>query len=218
MNFKKLCAAALAAIGVLTFVSCGNTDTAPNGDKCAEKGAELYAEGKYSEALASYLEAEISGIEDFGTAELYSSIGNCYYKRGEYDKCIEYQLRCLDADPEYFNGWVNLGVAYRKSGDRDKALKCYETALNYDPYNSSSIPLYISLGSLYIEFGKPISAIEYLETAQAVYPETPDIYAYLAIAYKMAFEYEKSEEALATAQELGYTRIAEIQEQLNKLN
>ncbi len=212
MKLNRLCIAAALLFAALTLSSCGAT-----GDKSARTGKELYMQGSYSEALESLSAAEEKGVKSFNEAELYCYIGNCYFRLDDYEKCIDYQLKCLDVDPEYFNGWVSLGVAYKKSGDDDKAMTCYEVALNYDPENSESVALYISLGALYIEKGKPISSITYLEKAQVYYPESADIYAYLAIAYKMALEPEKSAEAFDKAKTLGYSKIDEIQEQLDKL-
>ena len=97
-------------------------------------------------------------------------------------------------------------------------MESYKKALEYDPENNASVPLYTSLGSIYIELDKPMSAISYLEKAREFYPEKSDIHAYLAIAYKMAFEPAKSAEALEKAKSLGYPKIDAIQEQLNKLN
>ncbi len=209
MNGKKLYFAAgmiLLVLSLLTFTSCGMS-----GDKTAAEGKKLYTAGSYAEALEKFTEAEEAGLKNFRAAELYYCMGNCFYHLENYGKCVE-------AEPEYFSGWVSLGVAYRKIGERDKAMECYQTALKYDPHNSDSAALYISLGSLSIELGKPMSAIDYLESAQEIFPESADVYAYLAIAYKMALEPEKSAEALAKAQALGYSKIDEINDRLAKLD
>lgn len=216
-RLSRVISLAAAALIAMTFVSCGST-----GDKSARNGKALYKEGSYTEALESLTEAEEKGVKTFDEAELYNYMGNCCYQLGDYDKSIDYQLKCLDADPEYFGGWVNLGVAYRKSGNNDKAMTCYEVALNYDPGNAAeSGLLYLSLGALYIEQGKPISAVTYLEKAQKFYTggnESATVYAYLSIAYKMALEPEKSAEAFDKADALGYPKMDEIQAQLDKID
>ena len=210
MNGKKLYFAAgmiLLVLSLLTFTSCGMS-----GDKTAAEGKKLYTAGSYAEALEKFTEAEEAGLKNFRAAELYYCMGNCFYHLENYGKCVDYQLKCVEAEPEYFSGWVSLGVAYRKIGERDKAMECYQTALKYDPHNSDSAALYISLGSLSIELGKPMSAIDYLESAQEIFPESADV------AYKMALEPEKSAEALAKAQALGYSKIDEINDRLAKLD
>ncbi len=180
-----------------------------------------YRTGDYEKSIEYHnkcLVAERTRADSPTNAELLSDIGNCWYQLGDYEKCIEYQLECLDNDPEYFKGWYNLGAAYRKMGDKDNAMKSFEKALEYDPKNTESVSLYVSLGSIYIELGKPISSITYLEKSLEHYPDNDDAYAYLAIAYKMAFEPAKSAESLEKAKALGYPKIDAIQEQLNKLN
>ncbi|MCM1022570.1 MAG: tetratricopeptide repeat protein [Prevotella sp.] len=208
-------AAVLTALTVsaAAFSSCGMS-----GDKTAAEGKKLYSSGSYEEALEQFSAAEEKGLKNFREAELYHCMGNCFYRLENYGTCIEYQRKCLDIDPEYFSAWVSLGVAYKKTGERDKAMECYQTALEYDPQNADSANLYISLGALFIETNKPISAAEYLEKAQEYYPESADIYAYLAIAYKLALEPEKSAEALEKARALGYSRIDEINDRLAKLD
>ncbi|MBQ8787276.1 MAG: tetratricopeptide repeat protein [Oscillospiraceae bacterium] len=214
MKLRKL-AVVLAVASALVFTACEST---PTGDKSARNGDSLYKEQKYTEALDSYFEAQERGVNVYKEEKLYAGIADCYCQLGEYEKSIEYYKKSLGIEAANFEALVNLGVSYRKTGDRDKAMESYETALKYDPKNNASVPLYTSLGSVYIEIDKPMSAINYLEKAREFYPEKADIHAYLAIAYKMAFEYAKSEESLAKAKELGYPKIDAIQEQLNKLN
>ena len=112
---------------------------------------------------------------------------------------------------------MTAGVCYSKLGRTDDALKTYEKALEYDPQNADSVGLYVSLGSLYISQNKPYTAIDYLEKASEIYPEQPAAHAYLAIAYAMAYEYDKSDEQLILASGYGYDRIDEIKERINEV-
>ncbi len=211
----RILAAVLAVGATLAFTACEST---PTGDKSARNGDSLYKEQNYTEALESYFTAQERGLNIYKEEKLYAGIAACYCQMGEYESSIEYYNKSLEIEPANFEAWVNLGVSYRKTGDRDKAMESYKKALEYDPENNASVPLYTSLGSVYIELDKPMSAINYLEKAREFYPEKADIHAYLAIAYKMAFEYAKSEESLDKAKALGYPKIDAIQEQLNKLN
>lgn len=213
MIIKRIAVIFFILIMTLSLSSCHLV----SGDKLARKGKEFYAAEEYSKAEDTFLQAEETGLKYFSYAELYYHIGNCRMKRDDVDGCIKYQLKALDNDPEYFRAWVSLGVAYRKTGDRDKAMECYETALEYDPQNANSAPLYISLGVVYLELDKPVSAVTYLEKAKEFRPGQADIYAFLALAYAMEIEPEKSDTAYAKALELGYPHMDQIQEQLDRL-
>lgn len=212
-RLKSFAALSAAAVMTLGMTSC----SLASGDKLARNGKDLYGGEQYSEAFASFTRAEEKGLKNFSEAELYYYMGNCCMKSEDCEKAIEYQLKSLESDPEYFGAWVSLGVAYRKNGDRGKALECYETALEYDPMTSESVPLYISLGMICIEMRKPVSAVEYLEKAQYLSPNQADIYAYLAVAYKMEIEPEKSESAYKKAQEMGYSKMEDIDKLLGEI-
>lgn len=208
MNIKKFAALFAAVIMVLTLTSC-------NADSAARKYKKMYTQGNYSEALDGFLGMDASKLKNFREEEYFHVIGNCYMQLGDYEKAIAYQKKCTNIAPNYFKAWVNMGFSYKHMGDKDKAFECYETALQYDPQNYA--PLYVSLGTCYIEKGKPVSAVEYLEKAQLLAPERADIYAFLSIAYAMEIEPEKSDKAYQMAEALGYPNMDKVREQINKI-
>lgn len=208
MNIKKFAAFFAAAVMALTLTAC-------NADSAARKYKKMYSQGNYSEALEGFLGMDSSKLKNFREEEYFHVIGNCYMQLGDYEKAIAYQEKCTDIAPNYFKAWVNMGFSYKRMGDKDKAFECYETALQYDPQNYA--PLYVSLGNCYIEKGKPVSAVEYLEKAQQLDPEKADTYAFLAIAYAMEIEPEKSDKAYQMAEALGYPNMDKVREQLNKI-
>lgn len=208
MNIKKLAVLSAAVIMALTLTAC-------NADGAVRKYKQLYSEGNYSEALEGLLDTDVSRLKNFREEEYYHIIGNCYMQLGVNEKAVLYQEKCTDIAPDYFKAWVNMGISYKRMGDDDKAFECYETALQYDPQNYA--PLYVGLGNCYIEMGKPVSAVEYLEKAHRLDPERADIYAFLAIAYAMEIEPEKSQEAYQTAEALGYPKLEEVRKQLDKI-
>ena len=52
---------------------------------------------------------------------------------GLYPEAIEGLFRAVQEDPEDVAAQVSLGVAFQRSGQHDRALACYETALKIDP-------------------------------------------------------------------------------------
>lgn len=208
INIKKFAALFAAVIIAMTLTAC-------NADGAARKYKKMYTQGNYSEALEGLLDMDASKLKNFKEEEYFHVIGNCYMQLGDYEKAIAYQEKCTNIAPNYFKAWVNMGFSYKRMGDKDKAFECFETALQYDPQNYA--PLYISLGTCYIEKGKPVSAVEYLEKAQQLTPEKADIYAFLAIAYAMEIEPAKSQEAYQMAEALGYPNMDKVREQLDKI-
>ena len=218
LEYKK-CVAAIAAAAVSAgmLTSCGKGEEVSYGDELVDEAVKLYDAEDYSSALDVLLQAEQTELKNTDNAVLYYYLGESYFKTGDYEKSIEAHSKALEISPDLFKSWVTTGVCYRKLGDRNKALEAYEKALEFDPVNGDSVGLYVSLGSVYISNGKPFTAIDYLEDAVTIYPEHAAAHAYLAIAYAMIFENEKSDEELALAEALGYTQGDEIRARIKEI-
>lgn len=73
------------------------------------------------------------------------------------------------------------------------------------------------MASLYISSNKPHTAIDYLEKAVEIYPEHPAAHAYLALAYAMEYEYDRSDEQFVLASAYGYGQIDVIKERIEEI-
>lgn len=208
MNIKKILPLFAAVILTLTLTAC-------NADSAARKYKKMYLNGNYSEALDGLLKTDKNDLKNFREEEYYHVIGNCYMQMGDYEKAVAYQKKCTDLVPGYFKAWANMGVSYKRMGEKEKAYECYDMALKCDTQNDANF--YVSLGVSYIERSKPVSAVEYLERAQKLDSERADVYGFLAIAYAMEIEPEKSQEAYQMAEALGYDKIEDVKRQLDKI-
>lgn len=207
-------AAAAAGMSALMLTSCGQYS---KDDNIVYSAIEEYDSGDYESALEQLQTADVEKFKAMKPENYYYYLGETYFKLGDYEESLNAHLHALKIKPTLFKSRVTAGVCYSKLGKMDDALKTYEKALEYDPQNADSVGLYVSLGSLYISQNKPYTAIDYLEKASAIYPEQPAAHAYLAIAYAMAYEYDKSDEQLILASGYGYDRVDEIQERINEV-
>jgi len=48
---------------------------------------------------------------------------------GELEKAVEKYRRCIELDPEFFDGWHALGMALMKLGQFPEAIKAAQTGL-----------------------------------------------------------------------------------------
>lgn len=206
--------AAAAGMSAVMLTSCGRYS---KDDNIVYDAIEEYDSGDYEAALEQLQTANVEKFKAMKPENYYFYLGETYFKLGDYEQSLNAHLHALKIKPTLFKSRVTAGVCYSKLGRMDDALKTYEKALEYDPQNADSVGLYVSLGSLYISQNKPYTAIDYLEKASAIYPEQPAAHAYLAIAYAMAYEYDKSDEQLILASGYGYDRIDEIKERINEV-
>lgn len=61
-------------------------------------------------------------------------LGSVYYDAGNYDLAIQQFERLLSQHGNYVNTIFNLGTAYAKAGQRQKAIELYQEGLRTDPY------------------------------------------------------------------------------------
>lgn len=218
MSESKLGRIVLSAVAVcisaVMLTSCGQYS---KDDNIVYDAIEEYDSGNYEAALEQLQTADTENFKAMKPENYYFYLGETYFKLGDYEQSLDAHLQALKVKPTLFKSRVTAGVCYSKLGRTDDALRMYEKALEYDPQNADSVGLYVSLGSLYISQNKPYTAIDYLEKASAIYPEQPAAHAYLAIAYAMAYEYDKSDEQLILASGYGYDRIDEIKERINEV-
>mgnify|MGYP006290770881 CR=1 FL=1 len=111
--------------------------------------AEVYfLEGKIYAEMDSFelmtrafdraLELDITMAEDIEAwrLEKRAEVFRKGQKSGEsqkWDRAIQYTKTAVMIDPEFFEGWYNLGFFYQKKGDFEKAMEAYEQAYEINP-------------------------------------------------------------------------------------
>jgi len=66
----------------------------------------------------------------------YNSLGTLYFeKRKDYNKALELYKEAVRLNPNYVDGWRNVGAAYGTLGQFDKAVDAFQQVLRLDPVN-----------------------------------------------------------------------------------
>lgn len=84
------------------------------------KGNELYSQGKYEEALASYQMIENQGME---SEALYYNMANCHFKLNQLGASILYYEKALKIDPDDEDALFNLQMAQLGTVDKIEAIE-----------------------------------------------------------------------------------------------
>ncbi len=114
---------------ILAFLpSCASHKPSMKGGAMArlQLGVTHLQQGNASKALAEFFEGE--RIEPRNT-KIKNAIALAYMKMGNFDVAEGYLKKAIEIDPEYSEGYNNLGLLYSYRGESAKAVVNYKKAL-----------------------------------------------------------------------------------------
>ena len=86
-------------------------------------------------------------------------IGNIYNTKNENTKAINYYQKSIIVNPDYTDGWFNLGLGYINENNLIEAQKSFERVISLDSnYNVGYA--YYALGRTFEHQGKTAEAIK----------------------------------------------------------
>lgn len=166
--------------------------------KAADRGADpiavsfniansYYQTEKYPEAAASYRKAVDYSNGTFAPALF--NMASVYFRLRQYPECVAAYHRALKLEPNNINGWLYLGEAYSKTGDKIGALKAIEKAYSLDK-SDISIVYQLSEANIAVDdFGRAESVIR---EGYTEHPEEIDFLVYLGDVFRLEKRYEQS--------------------------
>jgi len=151
-------------------------------------GLIYYSRGRFDEAIGHYQKA-VGLKADYGPA--INSLGNAYAGKKDWDKAIFYYNKVIDdilyATPHFT--YAGLGNAYYYKGELERSEKYYLEALQIKPEFVNALQ---GLAQTYIAMGRIPEAVEKLEKAVRIMPDSPALHLQLAKAYQQALEFQKA--------------------------
>jgi hypothetical protein len=124
------------------------------------------------------------------------------------EKAIYYLSRSVTTHKEYVNGYLNLGVAYFKLKNYDKAKECWDKASEIYPNNPFLKRNRELLGATYyneamkLGMKEPLEAIRLLEKAVEIVPTNPDYWYNIGGAAYTVQDFKKARNAWTKTLEL----------------
>ena len=153
-----------------------------------------YQMGKYPEAAAAYRKAVDFSEGNFAPALF--NMASVYFRLRQYPECIAVYHRALKLDPDNISGWLYLGEAYTKTGDKVGALRAIENAYGLDK-NDISIVYQLSEANIALnDFDRAIAVIR---EGYTLHPEETDFLVYLGDVHRLNKNYDESANAYREA-------------------
>lgn len=130
------------------------------------QGIEFYNTGKYIMALKKLLEAEET-IPDNPT--LHNTLGLVYLAKDRHQTAADHFKKALKYNPDYIEAKNNLGAAYIKLEEWDKAIQIFKDVAQNILYPTPEIP-YSNLGWVYYNQNLYKTAKSYFKKALEINP------------------------------------------------
>lgn len=146
-----------------------------------------YQQEMYPEAAASYRKAVDYSEGNFAPALF--NMASVFFRLHQYPECIATYHRALKLEPENVAGWLYLGEAYSKTGDKVGALRAIEKAYALD---KSDISIVYQLSEANIALGDFARAVEVIRDGYSNHPEEVDFLVYLGDVFRLQNDFEQS--------------------------
>lgn len=121
--------------------------------------------------------------------EIYKALAEVYYDKNDPDQAIILYKKAIEFDPEFTEGFYNLGVLFQKHGNFDEAISYYEKVTELKPDHLS---VYNNMALIFSSQNKLIEAINCYQ--KAIYLDFADTSAYFNLG-NLYIELNKFDEA-----------------------
>lgn len=144
---------------------------------------------KASQLLSKMPERAETPESELFRARVLSSVGR-------YGEAKKFLKQMLDANPDMYEAWVELGYIVEKEKDSDEAIKAYKRAIAIAPDNPE---VYFRIAVLQIQSKLPADAVQTMVDAQA----SPGLYIQAALRFASAKFYKEAYQMLDRASKAG---------------
>ena len=180
----------------ITKTTPGTTSKPASVDELVKAGNALVSGGNYDAAMAQYNRAL---AQDIASADAHGNLSVALYYVGRYDDAIREAQQAIVMAPTELNWRLNLGAAYTKKGDNERAISAYEGAVNLarrlrDENRSLLRSALIGLGRACETADLHQQALDAYREAMVFSPGDPDLLAGIGNIYYRQDRYDEAEE------------------------
>ncbi|WVZ67695.1 hypothetical protein U9M48_016739 [Paspalum notatum var. saurae] len=148
-----------------------------------------YNAGDYRAALE---QSNALYMENPGRLENLLLLGAAYYQLGQFDMCIAKNEEAVAIQPNFPESFNNMANAWREKGDIDRAIQCYEHAIQAYTYFREAIRIaptcasaWCNIAGIFMQWGDFNKAVLYYKEAIKLKPTFYDAHMNLGNLYKV---------------------------------
>jgi tetratricopeptide (TPR) repeat protein len=151
--------------------------------------------GNHSEII-KLIEMQKSSLEDeerrrmLAEARRINNAGVVAYHNGHYEKALELFEKCIEIDPEFTEGYNNLGLTCTELDMEERATEAFKKAIELNPDLAAT---YNNLGYVFYRLGSLQEAVEMYQEAICRSKDNGSAYTNLGNAY---YKLDRTEEAI----------------------
>ncbi len=146
-------------------------------DRIFLRGNKLYAETKYAEAAAAYLDAIKLAAANWG---YHLNLGLAYKKMDKSDEALAAFRQAVELAPESFSANKELGEALARSGAFEEAKASYLKAVDLSPDDPDA---HFNLGACLLNTGESEAALGHFEKTVELKPDYAEAHYQLGTLY-----------------------------------
>jgi len=124
---------------------------------------------------------------------VYFNLGSVLSSQGKLEEAADSYRQGLILDPDYAQGWCDLGILRGRQGEGDKAIGHFRQALANDPQHTSA---HYNLGISLQGKGRPEEAIEHYRQVLLNIPNSIEVHYNMGMALAAIGDYAEALENL----------------------
>ena len=150
------------------------------------EGNDLFAEKKYTEAIAVYIEMLKERPEIY---QINKNIGNCYFKQEKYDQAEEFYRKVLEKEPDNADILLAIGNCYINRRDKETALQWFQK-IEFERITDPTA--LFNIGSNFFSHSQYEEALKYYQRAIAIKEDFLEARYQMGLTYLTMTRYEES--------------------------
>jgi tetratricopeptide (TPR) repeat protein len=168
----------------IAIASVRNTDNVNPNEAFFLRGWLHEVKGHLDNAILDYSRALTVKPEESGG---HYTLGNAYYKRGDYSRAIESYSKAIALNPNFAAAFNNRGIASTKTGKYEKAIEDYSEAIRLAPNDADA---WNNRGSAYSSTDRQQAAIQDFDEAIKLNPDFAEAFYNRGNAYDELLQYD----------------------------